>query len=139
MALVALPAGTAGQRVLMIEADDEGAADEFAAELLGPKQSTESAAGTDVSVGPRDTAWALEDGFLLLGLAGPGLARMLERRRPLARRTPRPPVLDELPDDRLAYAYLSPDGARALFGPRGARARSTPSSTRPQPTGAARR
>jgi len=118
VALVALPAGTTGQRVLMVEADDEGAADEFAAELLGPKQSTESAGGTDVSIGPRDTAWAIEDGFLLLG-SRLGLTRMLGDDGP-SLADAAPPVLDELPDERLAYGYVSPDGARALFGPGGA-------------------
>jgi hypothetical protein len=114
IALAALPAGRRGQRVLMIEAADQAAADAFASELLGPKQSTESVAGTDVSLGPGDTAWALEDGFLLIG-SRTGIAAMLEGDAPSLADSGSADVIDELPDDRVATAYLSADGARTLL------------------------
>jgi hypothetical protein len=114
IALAALPAGRNGQRVLMIESADDDAADAFAAELLGPKQSAESVAGTEVSLGPGGTAWALDDGFLLVG-ARTGVRAMLERDDSSLTDSAGAAVLDELPEHRVAYAYVSPDGARALL------------------------
>ncbi|HET6831819.1 MAG TPA: DUF3352 domain-containing protein, partial [Solirubrobacterales bacterium] len=114
VALAALPVGTAGQRVLMIETEDEEGAEAFATELLGPKQSAASVAGVDVALGRQGTAWALEDGFLLLGSRS-GLTAMLEGEGGSLADSGGPAVLDELPADRFAYAYLSPDGARTLL------------------------
>jgi hypothetical protein len=113
VALTALPAGRSGERVLMIEADDEDAADEFATELLGPRQSTADVAGADVSIGRGETAWALDDGFLLLG-SRTGLTAMLEAAGSLEG-SAGAGVLDELPEERFASAYLSGDGARTLL------------------------
>ena len=115
VALAALPVGVRGERVLMIAADDSDGAEQFAAELLGPKQSTEPAAGTDISIGRGGAAWALEDGFLMIGSRA-GLAAMLEDEGPSLDGADGTGVIDELPADRLAYAYLSPDGARGLLG-----------------------
>ncbi len=120
IALAALPAGLAGERVLMIEADDTDAADEFASELLGPKQSSANAGGTDFSIGRRGAAWAIDDGFLLIG-SRTGIAAMLDPKGgdgSLAD-ADGAGVIDELPEDRVAYAFVSADGARALFGQRG--------------------
>ncbi|MCL4287486.1 MAG: DUF3352 domain-containing protein, partial [Thermoleophilia bacterium] len=113
IALAALPAGRSGQRVLMVEAADEEAADRFASELLGPRQSTASVAGVDVAVGRGDTAWAIDGGFLLLG-SRTGLTAMLEAGGSLEG-SAGADVLDELPEDRVATAYLSADGARTLL------------------------
>lgn len=113
VAFAALPAGRSGQRVLMIEAADEQAADEFASELLGPRQSTVSVAGVDVAVGHGETAWALDGGFLLLG-SRTGLTAMLQADGSLEG-SAGTAVLDELPEDRVATAYLSADGARTLL------------------------
>jgi len=118
VALAALPAGVSGERVLMIEADDTDAAEEFASELLGPKQSGASAGDAEISAGRRGTAWALEDGFLLIGSRA-GLTTMLGDDGAALDRADGTGVIDELPEDRLAYAYVSPDGARALLGSRG--------------------
>ncbi|MEZ5075157.1 MAG: DUF3352 domain-containing protein [Solirubrobacterales bacterium] len=117
VALAALPAGVAGQRVVMIEADDTAAAAAFASGLLGPKRSSTSVGDTDISVGPRGAAWAIEDGFLLIGSEA-GLTAMLSDDRPALEGSDAAAVLDELPDDRLAYAFVSPAGARALLGSR---------------------
>jgi len=119
MAVALLPAGTSVGRVVMIEADDTAAANEFAAELYGPKQSTTEVDGTDVSIGRRGSAWAIEDGFLLIGRENV-LTNMLDA--PADERLPDADgadVLDELPEDRLAYAYISAAGARALLTVRG--------------------
>lgn len=113
VALAALPAGRSGQRVLMIEAVDEEAADQFASELLGPRQATASVAGVDVAVGHGETAWALDGGFLLLG-SRTGLTAMLGADGSLEG-SAGTAVLDKLPEDRVATAYLSADGARTLL------------------------
>jgi len=113
VALAALPAGRSGERVLMIEAADEEAADEFASELLGPRQSSASVAGADIAIGRGETAWALDGGFLLLG-SRTGLSAMLEDGGSLEE-SGGAEVLDELPEDRVATAYLSADGARTLL------------------------
>lgn len=118
VALAALPAGVAGERVLMIEADDSDAADEFAARLLGPKQSTASAGGTEISIGRRGAGWAIENGFLLIG-SRTGLTAMLDADGSSLDGADGTAVIDELPDDRVAYAYVSAAGARTLFGPGG--------------------
>lgn len=115
VALAALPAGLRGERVLMIEAEDTGAADAFASGLLGPKQSSANVDGTDVSVGRRGASWAIEGDFLLIGSRA-GLAAMLAEDAGSLEDAGGATVLDELPDERVAYAYVSPDGARALFG-----------------------
>jgi hypothetical protein len=119
MAVALLPAGTSVGRVVMIEAADTDAAEQFASELYGPKQSTADADGTEVSVGRRGSAWAIEDGFLIIGRENV-LTGMLEA--PGDERLPDADgadVLDDLPDDRLAYGYLSAAGARALLTVRG--------------------
>jgi hypothetical protein len=115
VALAALPAGTAGERVLMIEAEDEDGAEAFAAELLGPKQSTATEDGVDVALGRQGTAWALADGFLLLGSRAGVTALLAGREEGSLGDSGGPAVLDRLPADRFAYAYLSPDGARTLL------------------------
>ncbi len=117
LALAALPAGLNGERVLMIEADDSDGAEKFATDLIGPKQSTATANGTDISIGRRGSAWVVEDGFLLIG-SRTGLEAMLEGEGTLEG-ADGTAVLDQLPADRVAYAYVSGEGARALFGSRG--------------------
>ena len=108
---------------MMIEADDTDAADEFASELLGPKQSTADAGGTEISVGRRGAAWAIDDGFLLLGretdlaamLATGGDARLADAERARRFSMSSPTTASPTPTS-------PPTGARALFGPRGVRA-----------------
>jgi len=117
-AVALLPAGAAIGRVTMIEADDPGAAEQLAEQLYGPRQSTSEVAGVEVSVGPRGGAWALDGGFLIVGPESV-LTTMLET--PSAERLDTAAgagTIDELPADRFAYGYLSPDGARALLGVR---------------------
>jgi hypothetical protein len=119
MAVALLPSGTSVGRVVMIEVADTDAAEQFASELYGPKQSTTEAGGTEVSVGRRGSAWAIDDGFLVVGrenvvtgmLDAPRDARLLD--------ADGADVLDDLPEDHLAYAYISAAGARALLSIRG--------------------
>ena len=115
VALAVLPGTGSLERVLMIEADDEDGARDFASTLLGPTASTTKIAGTDVSTGAGNLSAAIDNGFLLVGdesalremLDPPADAKTLEDADPA--------VFDRLPEDRLAYGYLSPDGAQALL------------------------
>lgn len=117
VALAALPIGVAGQRVALIEADDTDAAAAFASGLLGPERSSASAGDTEISVGPRGAAWAIEGRFLLIGSEA-GLRAMLDDDGPSLEGSAAAAILDELPADRLAYGFVSPEGARALLGSR---------------------
>ncbi len=119
IAIAVMPAGTSVERVLLIEADDVAGAEEFATELLGPKQSTREAGGTEISTVRRGAAWAVEDGFLVLG-DEEAVSSMLSARQEGVglRGSEGTAVLDDLPDERLAYAFLSADGARALLSVR---------------------
>ena len=125
IAIALLPSGAAIGRVTMIAAEDRDGADEFASELFGPKQATTDADGTEISAGPRGAAWAVEDGFLLLGretdletMLGTPSDERLAGSEDAA-------VLDQLSDDRFAYAYLSAAGARAVLSVDGLRALDT--------------
>lgn len=119
LALAVIPAGTSVERVALIEAADTAAAEEFAAGSLGPKQRTAEAGGVEISVGRRGAAWAIEDDFLLVG-SELGVESLLAARDQGSRLagSDGTEVLDQLPDERLAYAYLSADGARALLSGR---------------------
>ena len=116
VALALLPGSGRVERVVMIEADDEEAAREFADGLLGPGTSASEGGGAEISVAKGGMAATVRDGFLVLGnedaLASLGEASddgsSLEDAAAAA--------VDELPDDRLAYGYLSETGARALLG-----------------------
>ena len=115
-ALALLPGAGRPERVTLIEADDSGGARDFAAGLLGRAASTEDVDGIEVTVGARDQAAALLDGFLVLGgldavtriVDPPDDAGKLETSEAAD-------AIDELPDDRVAYAYLSGAGARAVL------------------------
>lgn len=116
VALAVLPGTGHLERVLMFEADDEDGARDFATSLLGATTSTTDVAGTKVSVGSGKLSSAVFDGFLLVGdddalreiVDPPADSKTLADADPAA--------LERLPEERLAYAYLSADGARALLG-----------------------
>jgi hypothetical protein len=115
-ALVMLPGATRPESVTLIEADDPDRAEAFASSLLGPTASTTDVGGVAVSVGDGNLASALLDGFLVLGdrdavsriIDPPDDAGKLETSAASA-------AIDDLPDDRVAYAYLSGAGARAVL------------------------
>lgn len=119
-AFAVLPAGVGLDRVTMIEADDAGGASDFAAGVLGPRASEREVGGVDVSVSPRGQAAALLDGFLLIGDEA-AVTEMIEGDDAGSLETAGVAAgIDDLPEDRFAYAYLSGDGARALLRTPGA-------------------
>jgi Protein of unknown function (DUF3352) len=117
-AVALLPAGTAVGRVVMIEAEDPDAAEELASQLYGPRQSTTEAGGVEVSVGPRGGAWAIDDGFLVVGRDSVVTGMLETSSGDRLDSAEEAGVIDELPEDNLAYGYLSADGARALLAVR---------------------
>lgn len=121
-AIAVLPSGTGVAAAALIEADDPEAAREFADGLLGPRPERSDAGGTEVSVGARGRAVAEVSGFFVIGdeeavraIADPPAdAGDLEGSEAAD-------AIDELPDDRLAHAWLSGAGARALVSTRSLR------------------
>ena len=113
-ALAVLPQLPATATVTMIEADDVDGANDFAADVIGPA-TTENIGGLAVQVGENGQASALLDGFLLIGdedgvkamVAGDDIGNLGTAAVAAG--------IDDLPEDRFAYAYLSGDGARALL------------------------
>lgn len=115
LALTLLQGDEAPERVLMIEAADPEGATEFAQGLLGPEPASREVAGSQLSVGRSGLASTILDGFLMIGDED-ALASLVEA--PDDDGTlegAAGPALDQLPDERLAYGYLSAEGARALL------------------------
>jgi len=116
-ALAVLPGTGAGEQVLMLEAADEDGARDFSDELLGPAAVSNDIGGTEVLVGEDGFSTALYEGFLLLGTKA-AISEVVDR--PVGadslEQAPAASVLDRLPSQSLAYAYLSPEGARELLG-----------------------
>lgn len=114
-AVAVLPGPPSLAPVTMIAAADEAAAREFAAGLLGPARSEEMG-GVDVTVARDGEAAAIVDGFLVIG-GRAGVERIVEGDGAGDLATAAVAAgLGELPADRFAYAYVSGDGARSLFG-----------------------
>ncbi len=113
---VAIDAGGVGaSRMLMLEVDDADAAIEFAESALGPEPATAEVSGITVITDAAGTAAAIRAGFLLLGPES--LVRRsveLSESDSLAGDEVAERALGELPEDRLAEAYLSPALAGAL-------------------------
>lgn len=117
-AIALVPAGTAVGRVALIEAEDSDGADELASQLYGPRQSSTEAAGVEVSVGPRGGAWAIDDGFLIVGRESVVMGLLETPSGDRLDSADDADVIDQLPEDSLAYGYLSADGAKALLAVR---------------------
>ncbi len=115
-AIAVLPSGARTATAALIEADDAGAAQQFASGLLGPAAREEDAGGVEVSVGARGEAAAEVEGFLVIGEedAVRAIADPPEGGGELGG-SDAADAIDDLPEDRLAYAYLTAAGARALL------------------------
>lgn len=119
LALAVLPGGTRLERVLMIESDDDEAAAEFATDLVGaPTLSTDLGDGIEVFGTSGQLVAALDDGFLVIGELG-AVTDLIEGAEPgstLSDSAEVAEIFEDLPEQRIADLYLSPDGARALLG-----------------------
>ena len=117
VAYAVLPGKPRLERVTMIEAEDVEGARDFAAGVLGPEVEIQDVGGLEVSVAPGGSAAALLQGFLLLGDLD-GVTRMIDPGGVGGQlETAKGAVaLEELPEERVAYAYVSGPGARTLLG-----------------------
>lgn len=129
VAVAVLPGLGRLEQIVLVEADDADGAQAFAAGLLGSGTTIEEVAGIEVSTRADGDASAIVNGFLVLGdidavtgVIDPDDETTLESATAST-------VLDELSDERVAYAYLSGAGARALLGAEGPLARLAPFDT----------
>ncbi len=108
-----LPSALEDPTVTLIEAEDDDAARDFADGVVGEGSDLE-VGGVEVNVGEDGRAYALLDGFLIIGGEDAVTAMIEEDAGSLATAAVASGI-DDLPDDRFAYAFLSGDGARALI------------------------
>ena len=124
-ALAVVPAGgRASDDIELLQVSDADGARKFARSLAGAIR-TRSYHGVPVSVDRRGLATAIVDGFLVMG-GKAGVHAVIDARSgasaggSLADDPSAAAARDALPDQRLADAYLSPDGvARLVANPRG--------------------
>ncbi len=121
LAVALLPGPRGGDRLTLLAVDDPAGAGGYAERLIRARGEAGEVAGVELHPGRRGQAYALRDGFLLLGDEGavretlastPGSSLRAELEP--ADGPPAGP-LAELPEERLAYAYLSGAGSRALL------------------------
>jgi hypothetical protein len=118
LALAVVPSDRrGGDAVVAIETDDPDGADAFAGEVAAGQPSTEVYRGFDLEVDERDVASVQIGGFLVIGTltavravidTGSGATGA----EPIASDPVADEVRGELPEKRLAEAYVSPEGAR---------------------------
>jgi len=125
-ALAVVPAGgKAAEEVQLLQVSDEGAANKYADSVAAGTPKTLDYRNVPVSVDRRGLATAIVGGFLAIGRdsgvravigaqsGAPGTGSLADDPKATAAR-------DALPAERLADAYLSPDGIAKLVGnPRG--------------------
>lgn len=109
------------ERLVALEVSDEQGAEEYASDLIGPGAHNEEHEGVEISIDGDGLATAQVDGFLLIGTEGSvrsgiDTATGVEGAASLAGDEAAEQVRDELPDHRLAEAYVSEFGAAELVG-----------------------
>jgi Protein of unknown function (DUF3352) len=120
-ALALLPARGPPQQVNLLAIADEGGARRYQTTLVGPAPQTLPYRGIDVERGRRGVATAIVNGFLAIGTPA-GLRQVIDAATDakgatsLASTAAASDVRDELPASRVADAYLSPAGVRAIAG-----------------------
>jgi hypothetical protein len=125
-ALAVIPAGErAGEEVQLLQISDTDGAKEFAASIPTGTPQTSDYRGVQVTVDRRGLATAEVGGFLAIGRES-GIRDAIDAQSgasgtgSLEGEPAADAALDALPDERLADAYLSPDGIDRLVGnPRG--------------------
>jgi hypothetical protein len=143
IAIALLPSGRAAQQVQLLEVSDEARAKRYADSLGAGAPNTTPYHGVGVSVDAHGLATAVTGGFLVVGTES-GVRQIIdvatgaEGAVPLAQDDDANAVRDRLPEARLADAYVSPAGARALLaGERGPFASFEPFVDQAATTGAA--
>jgi hypothetical protein len=119
-ALALVPSvGRSGDLVVALEVDDSAGATEYADSVAAGQPSTEDYRGFEVTVDERGVASAQVGGFLVIGSRA-GVRAVIEAASgesespPIAGDAVAEEALGELPDHRLAEAYISPEGAADL-------------------------
>jgi hypothetical protein len=120
IALALLPSSRrGGDPVVALEVDDSAGAADYAASIAAGQPSTEEYRGFEVQVDERGLASAEVGGFLVIG-SRTGVRAVIETSSgasespALAGDDVADEARDELPDKRLAEAYVSPEGAADL-------------------------
>jgi hypothetical protein len=125
-ALAVVPAGArAAEEVQLLQVKDDAAARRYAASVASGTPKTSDHRGITVSVDRRGLATAIVGGFLVIGRES-GVRAVIDAQSgaagtgSLAGDAKARAARDALPAERLADAYLSPDGIAKLVGnPRG--------------------
>ena len=126
VAAVEIGTGAAPDRVQLLETSDAEAARAYAESLASGVVESTAYREIDIAEDKRGVASAVVDGFLALGTrqgvrAVVDVATGAEGADPLADDATATRALDELPDHRVAEAYLSADGIERFVGsPEGA-------------------
>ncbi len=120
-AFAVLPgAGGGAARIDLLEVADADGATAFSQQLAGARGTTQDYEGVEVTIGSRGISSAQTDGFLVIGSgeavrAAIDTATGAEGSEPLADDDHAADVRDQLPDQRFADAWLSPDGVTQLI------------------------
>jgi hypothetical protein len=116
---------TTATRVELLEAADDDAAARYAASIAAGQVQGEDYRGIEIATDQRGIASASIDGFLAIGSAESlraviDVATEADGASPLADDSTTDELRGELPEQRLAEAYLSEEGVAAIIGDRGA-------------------
>ena len=116
---------TSASRVELLEATDGEAAARYAVSIAAGQVQGEDYRGIEIATDQRGIATASIDGFLAIGRAESlraviDVATEADGASPLADDSTAEELRDELPEQRLAEAYLSEEGVAGLAGDRGA-------------------
>lgn len=118
-AVAIVPSGGGAEQVQFLEEGDPDGAEAFAASLGAGAPAKEDYRGVEVATNSGGLSTASVEGFLVIGTAE-GVRRVVdvatgaESSRPLSEQETAGDLRDELPPNRFAEAYLSPDGIRTL-------------------------
>ena len=118
-AVAIVPSGGGAEQVQLLEEGDPDGADDFAASLASAEPLTEEYRDIQISTDSRGLATASVEEFLVIGTTV-GVRRIIdvatgaEDSRPLSEQETAGELRDELPANRFAEAYLSPDGIETL-------------------------
>jgi len=119
-AVAIVPSGGGAEQVQLLQEGDPEGANEFATSLASGAPLAEDYRGIEVSTDSRGLATASVEGFLVIGTSE-GVRRIVDvatgadDSRPLSEEETASELRGELPSNRFAEAYLSPDGIETLI------------------------